>query len=264
MTVTAVLFDLDDTVAADEAVVREAFLATCRLARERHTVAPEELAARVRERARELWRASPTHAYCRAIGISSWEGLCAGFDGDDPNLAALRAWRGEYRHAAWSAALRACGVDDPATTAALADAFPDERLRRCATFSESAAVLAALRSRCRIGLVTNGAPDLQRAKLACSGLGAFFDAVLISGEVGIGKPDPRIFHIALERLGAGPEGAIMVGDNPSRDVLGAQRAGIRSVWINRTGAVLPDGAPEPDMEIESLTELLNLPEVPGP
>lgn len=63
-------------------------------------------------------------------------------------------------------------------------------------------------------------PDLQREKLVGAGLAHHFSLVLISGEVGIGKPDPRLFRMALCAFGVAPEEAAMVGDNPQKDVRG--------------------------------------------
>ena len=69
-----ILFDLEDTLVVEEASAEEAFLATCEYAREEHEVNPEKLCQSVRQHAHQLWYTSPTITYCRAIGISSWEG----------------------------------------------------------------------------------------------------------------------------------------------------------------------------------------------
>ncbi len=79
-------------------------------------------------------------------------------------------------------------------------------------------------------------------------IGASF---VISGEVGIGKPEPGIFLLALERLGVSPQAAVMVGDSLARDIQGAQRAGIKAVWLNREGAALPEGV-RPDAVASAL------------
>ena len=105
--IDAILFDLDDTLLDDTTATEEAFLIACALARDAHGLAPERLMVAVRREAGNLWRAAPTIGYCRAIGISSAEGLRAAFVGDDPHLAALRDWAPTYRRAAWSAGLAA-------------------------------------------------------------------------------------------------------------------------------------------------------------
>ena len=235
MPITAVLFDLDETLVMEAASNDAALLATCERARRRFGIDPQSLRDAVRQRARELWHASPTIDYCRDIGISSWEGLWARFTGDDPGLKALREWAPAYRRKAWSRALADHGVHDPTFGEELAAAFPAERRTRHVAFDDANAALENLRDGCRLALVSNGPPDIQHEKLEGAGLARYFDAVVVSGEVGIGKPDPRIFHLALDRLGAPPEDAAMVGDSLARDIVGARRAGIVTVWINRRG-----------------------------
>ena len=101
-----------------------------------------------------------------------------------------------------------------------------------------------------MAVVTNGAACLQREKLAASGLERHFDAVVVSGELGVGKPDPSVFRHALELLGA--DGGVMIGDSLDRDIDGALAAGLDAVWINRFGSGPGrDGVPE----ISSLAEL---------
>ena len=242
MPITAVLFDLDETLVMEAASNDAALLATCERARRRFGIDPQSLTNAVRQRAQELWHASPTIDYCRDIGISSWEGLWARFTGDDPGLTALREWALAYRHEAWSRALADHGVHDPAFADDLAAAFPTERRARHVPFDDAKAALEDLRDACRLGVLTNGPPDIQHEKLEGAGLAHYFDAVVVSGDVGIGKPDPRIFHLALEQLGASPEDAAMVGDSLPRDIVGARRAGVMAVWVNRAGA-RPDDPP---------------------
>ncbi len=80
----------------------------------------------------------------------------------------------------------------------------------------------------------------------------WFRTVVISGEVGLRKPDSAIFALALRRLGE-REGVWHVGDNLATDVAGAKAAGLTGVWLNRTGALREKGDPEPDVEIRSLS-----------
>jgi putative hydrolase of the HAD superfamily len=105
----------------------------------------------------------------------------------------------------------------------------------------------------RTAVVTNGMSDLQWLKLDRAGLAPHFDAFVASSAVGIGKPDPRIFEVAMERLGSSAAAAWMVGDNPGRDVAGAQAAGIRSVWLDRGGGAAAEVAA--DATIGSLADL---------
>ncbi len=92
------------------------------------------------------------------------------------------------------------------------------------------AVLDALKPKYRLGLITNGSTEGQHAKLDRLGIRARFGAVVVSGDIGIHKPDPRIFELCLSALGVAPDRAVYVGDHYENDVLGAQRAGLRAVW----------------------------------
>ena len=95
-------------------------------------------------------------------------------------------------------------------------------------------MLDELKGKYKLLLLTNGSPDLQNTKLTITPeLVPYFDVIVISGDFGRGKPDPTIFEHALERVGLQKDEAIMVGDNLMTDVLGASRAGIKTVWINR-------------------------------
>jgi putative hydrolase of the HAD superfamily len=235
----ALLFDLDDTLVPEEPAAVAAFLATARAAAQRRELDAEALAVSARARARELWYAAPTHPYCRRVGISSWEGLWCRFEGEDPSLAALRAWAPAYRRDTWRLALADHGVDDPALAEELGERFGVERRALHGAFPDSEAALAGLHDRYALALVTNGATCLQREKLERSGLAGHFDAVVVSGEVGVGKPDPTVFRHALSLLGA--TDAVMIGDTVERDVDGALAAGLRAVWINRAGLPRPPG-----------------------
>lgn len=254
MTIKAVIFDLDDTLVVEQASAQDAFLAACALAHKRYGIDATELCQTAQEKARELWHRSPVRPYCVSIGISSWEGLWARFYGDDPNLKILREWAPIYRRESWGRALAGHGVDDPSFAEELAAAFQKERRGRHIVYSDVEPVLKGLQAKYDLGLATNGAPDLQREKLRGSKLGAYFEVVVVSGEVGVGKPDPRVFSLVLERLNIGPEMAVGVGDSLGRDISGAQQAGIKGVWLNREKRER-NGSVQPDHEIESLSEL---------
>ena len=102
--------------------------------------------------------------------------------------------------------------------------------------------------------MTNGAPDLQREKIAASGLESFFKAIAVSGEHGIGKPRPEIFHRLLSELGVSADEAVMVGNSLERDIAGARNAGIRSIWIRVPGSE-EHAEVTPDHTITSLSEI---------
>ncbi len=153
--------------------------------------------------------------------------------------------------------LARAGYPDDALARQVANAYREIRLRSIDLYPETREVLEALRSRVALGIVSNGPSEIQRAKLRKFRLEAYFDPVIISGEVGLEKPEPSIFHLALGRAKARPEDAAHVGDSLVHDVAGAAGAGLTSVWINR--GVLDDvGEVRPDHELADLRELLPL------
>lgn len=251
----ALLFDLDDTLVVDDAATAAAFEASARFARSRAGVDAELLARDACACARELWiGASPAHAYCARIGMSSWEGLWCRFEGDEAEASALRQWAPLYRRETWRRALAEQGVEDVGLAADLGQRFSVERRARHRVYDDVADALDLLRETHALGLLTNGAACLQREKLAASGLGGRFDAVIVSADLGVGKPDPRIFDRALKELGVAADCTTMVGDSLARDVDGARSAEIAAVWLNRSEAPRPGGRDDL-VEISSLVEL---------
>ena len=106
----------------------------------------------------------------------------------------------------------------------------------------------------RIGLLTNGPSDLQRHKLQVTRLEGEFDAVAISEEIGIAKPDREAFEAAARLLGCEAPELAMVGDSPVYDIAGALGAGLAA-------AVLVTGGR--DLAVEGASAVTTLEEVPG-
>jgi putative hydrolase of the HAD superfamily len=94
----------------------------------------------------------------------------------------------------------------------------------------------------KLGVISNGSTDSQSTKLEVMRIRSLFSFVLISEEVGIKKPDARIFRMGLERLGMDASEAIFIGDNPVLDVVGPMAVGIRAIWLNCRGSEPPAGA----------------------
>lgn len=134
------------------------------------------------------------------------------------------------KESGYPALTRAWGVDT-ALAGRLLSHFRETYHRHCHSGDDARATLAALRARrLKLGVITNGGSEMQRRKLAGLGLERSFDAVLVSEEEGVRKPDAEIFRRALVRLGVAAERAIFVGDHPVADVDGAHGAGLRAVW----------------------------------
>lgn len=101
--------------------------------------------------------------------------------------------------------------------------------------------IEALAARVRVGVVSNNLHDEQLDKLRVCGLERFVGALIVSERAGVSKPDPRIFRLALETLGAAADETVMVGDSWTADVAGARAAGLRAVWFNPLQQPRPAG-----------------------
>lgn len=106
----------------------------------------------------------------------------------------------------------------------------------------AARLLELTRTRARIGIVSNNLLEEQQGKLRHCGLASYVDVLVVSEEAGVSKPDPRIFEIALDRIGCRAGEVVMVGDSWAADVIGARDAGIRAIWFNPSGKRPPDPA----------------------
>jgi putative hydrolase of the HAD superfamily len=183
----------------------------------------------------DFWRASVTPEMFQA-----W--LRGSLGGRDP----LRE--------AWASTLASHGVDDPAEVdAAVAEhlAAQDESWLLyddvLPFFDEMDA------AGIKMGIVTNGHPDLQLRKIRVLGLEPRMASITVSGVHAVPKPDPQIFEYAFDATGLGRVPAVHVGDSLDADVAGALAAGIGAIWLDRDG--VRDGDAEPDATIHSLAEL---------
>jgi HAD superfamily hydrolase (TIGR01549 family) len=109
-----------------------------------------------------------------------------------------------------------------------------------------------------LGLVTNGPPETQRAKLAATGFDDAFDVEVFAGFDAAAKPDPEPFHRALAPLDTGPGRAVHVGNSLRTDVPGAKRAGLRAAWLREDGAD-PGDDHRPDYVLDALGDLASPP-----
>ncbi|WP_417695358.1 HAD family hydrolase [Pseudomonas sp.] len=119
-------------------------------------------------------------------------------------------------------------------------------------FPEVQPTLEILANHFALGVVTNGNADVRRL-----GLADYFKFALCAEDIGIAKPDARLFHEALQRGGATAQTAVHIGDHPGDDIAGAQQAGLRAIWFNPAGKAW-DAEHAPDAEVRSLTELPGL------
>jgi HAD superfamily hydrolase (TIGR01549 family) len=114
----------------------------------------------------------------------------------------------------------------------------------------------------RLGIVTNGMTDNQLGKIRNTGLGRLVDGWCISGEVGIRKPDPEIFRLAVERCGGRPGGGgWMVGDDLDLDIAGGRAAGLRTIWLGAGSR--SEERPTPDFTVDSVAAAVDVLTGPG-
>lgn len=100
-------------------------------------------------------------------------------------------------------------------------------------FENSIPLLKELKARGYLtGVITNGPSVLQNHKMDTSGLRPYCDIVVVSGDEGVHKPDPRLFEITAERLGVKPQECVYVGDHPVNDIQGALSAGMGAIRMN--------------------------------
>ncbi|MET9077874.1 HAD family hydrolase [Streptomyces sp. NPDC004232] len=107
-----------------------------------------------------------------------------------------------------------------------------------------------------IGVATNGASDIQRAKIDATGLAELIDGIAASGDIDVRKPDARLFELAAARCGTQlSHGDWMTGDNPETDIAGGYNAGLRAIWVR--GGTWPDGLAAPHHTVDNVTDAIN-------
>jgi putative hydrolase of the HAD superfamily len=232
----AVLLDLDDTILDDSGHVSSCWLEACVAHQSKmNRLDPRQVYEAI-ERTREWYWSDPERHRVGRL-----------------DLAAAR--REVVR-----LALAGIGVDDPQLAEDVGDtchALRDASLR---PFTDAIATVQWLRERgCRLALLTNGSAHAQRSKINRFDLAGLFDVILIEGELGFGKPDPRVYVRALDEVGVSPADAWMVGDNLEWDVAQPQRQGIAGIWVDVRGSGLPFGHDvRPSRIIRRLSELREL------
>lgn len=256
--VRAIFFDLDDTLLWDEKSIQTAFDQTCQVVAEKYDINREQFEAAVRDEARQLYATYETYDFTKMIGINPFEGLWGTFDDEGMSFQKMKDIVPTYRKDAWTGGLKRLGIDEASFGAELAQLFIENRKANPFVYEETYRVLDALKGDYKLVLITNGSPSLQQTKLAITPeLVPYFDEIMISGDFGVGKPDPSIFEHVLTLCDVKAEEALMVGDNRMTDILGANRVGIPSVWINRKNEE-PIEEVTPTYEITNLEQLQNI------
>ncbi|TBR44362.1 dUMP phosphatase [Marinomonas agarivorans] len=119
-------------------------------------------------------------------------------------------------------------------------------------------LLNTLSNHSKLAIITNGFTQLQQVRLQNTGLADYFSTIITSEEAGVAKPDPAIFNYALEQIQhTDRKSVLMVGDNPHSDILGANKAGFDSCWLNVNKQPLPDHIAA-TYQVHSMVELEGL------
>ncbi len=125
-------------------------------------------------------------------------------------------------------------------------------------FDGAPELLARLGQRFQMGLITNGLPEVQRPRLAGSGIAGYFKFVAISEEIGIAKPDPAFFSAAMVMAGNPDKRQVLViGDSLNSDIRGGIQAGLDTLWFNPRGKQADTNWPV-TYEARSLSEILTI------
>ena len=159
----------------------------------------------------------------------------------------------------FAALAEAGGPDLPKDVAVrMADRFSRYREEQAFVFPGAHDAIDAFKAHgVKLALVTNGAADLQRAKIDRFALAHRFDHIQIEGEHGFGKPEEKAYLHAMDALGVSAKDTWMIGDNLEWEIVAPQRLGIYAIWIDVHGDGLPEGSTvKPDRIIRSLTELV--------
>ncbi|WP_404511366.1 HAD family hydrolase [Bacillus sp. RC242] len=117
-------------------------------------------------------------------------------------------------------------------------------------------IINTIKSHIKVGIITNGSTQRQKAKIINTNLNRYFDTIIISEEAGFSKPDKRIFELALNKLNVQSEDVLFVGDDLEKDIAGCQNVNIKGIWFN-PHMITNTTEIKPYAEINTLDSLLS-------
>ena len=138
----------------------------------------------------------------------------------------------ELRGKRFQLALAEYDIDDSELAEQFGLAYIQQSPIKTALFPYTHEVLLYLKKKYSLHIITNGFEEVQHIKLASSDLAQYFDVIVTSEQVGVKKPNAKIFEFALEQAKAKPDESIMIGDDFPVDVLGAEQIGMQGVYFN--------------------------------
>ena len=133
----------------------------------------------------------------------------------------------------WPEMIELWGWKNPPELEVLVKDFNENFGKRVVMREGSVEMLKELKKRgYKLGMITNGNSLLQNTKLDTAGIRELFDMSVVSDDIGIWKPDKRIFEYAMDKLGVSKEHSLYIGDHPINDIQGALSAGMNVLWMN--------------------------------
>ncbi len=229
-----IIFDLDDTILQFDAIAKPVWISVCRQFADGVKIKDPSLLFDAIEKARKWY----------------WS--------DSERNKRGRLNLNKARKTIVNKALDDLSISDENLADSIVEKYSIEREEKISFFPHAEETLEILNElNIKLILITNGQAHTQRAKVERFGLSRFFKAVFIEGEIGIGKPELKIFEKALMELNLNPEDVWSVGDNLEWDVDGPQKLGIYGIWNDYKNQGLPeDVSYKPDRIINNISELL--------
>ena len=232
----AILFDMDGTIITSETVAEQAWREACKIAvKANKKLNNRKLLNLINEIRGSFWNDPVRNAAGRK------------------DIHQARTWIVEQ-------ALSRMGVVDRTLAESIEHKYSTYKDELTGFFPNTEGVLQKLMKRnIKLVLVTNGEGKIQREKINKFCLERYFTTCLIEGELGYGKPDPRVYQLALSGLAVTASEAWMIGDDLQFDLSGAKELGIFSVWCDFMKKGLPSSSKvTPDKIIRDIAELLPL------
>lgn len=139
----------------------------------------------------------------------------------------------ELRNTRFEKTLHKFGIVDEELNQALNNGYIDKSPDQTHIFPFAIETLTELKKDgFNLHIITNGFKEVQHRKLKNCGFDAFFDVIVCSEEIGKNKPNPEVFHYAMQKAGAIPSKSVMIGDDFQVDIIGANNAGMKSILFD--------------------------------
>jgi putative hydrolase of the HAD superfamily len=136
--------------------------------------------------------------------------------------------------------------------------YSTEYVKNAVLMEHAREVIRHAKRKYKVGLITNGRSFIQFGKIDQLGIRNEFDLIIVSEEAGVKKPDPAIFELAIQQLNLRPDQCIFIGDHPEKDIEGAAKVGMNTIWIEVNQSWREGLNAKPLHQIVKLEELLEL------